>query len=577
VKLSYVCPQCGYENLPGDKFCGDCGHALEELKVTLNIDYSQPESYTPKFLADKILTTRSSIEGEHKLVTVLFADVANYTEGEHKLVTVLFADVANYTSISEKLDPEEAHHIMDGCFKVLMDEIHKYEGTIDKFTGDGVMALFGAPVAHEDHAQRACYAALAMQRAIKEYSEKIERVYGIELKMRIGLNSGPVVVGAVGNDLRMDYTALGDTTNLASRMQSTASPGTVLVSTDTQKLAKDFFKFDPLGKVNVKGKKEPLTTYELIEAGAVDTRIEAAVHKGLTQFAGRRREMGALEEVVKKAQSGSGQVIGIVGEAGIGKSRLILELRGMLPEGEYTYLEGSCLHYGVSVAYLPLLGIVRSYFDLNLKEGEREFVIKRRMRERINRLDENMQDILPSLYDLLSLKIEDEDYLKLEPSIKREKTLEAIRDLLIRESQNRPLILAVEDLHWIDKTSEEFLSYLIGWLANAHILLILLYRPEYTHEWASKSYYSQISVDQLSTRSSSEIVQSILKEGEVVPELPEFILDRAGGNPLFVEELTYTLVENGSIQKQNSKYVLGKNTSDIEVPCCPHRPPREQP
>jgi len=248
----------------------------------------------------------------------------------------------------------------------------------------------------------------------------------------------------------------------------------------------------------------------------------------------------------------------------MGKSRLILELRGMLPKGEYTYLEGSCLHYGVSVPYLPLLDIVRSFFKI--KEGEREFVIKRRMRERINQLDENMQDILPSLYDVLSLKIEDEDYLKVDPSIRREKTFEAIRDLFIRESQKRPLILAVEDLHWIDKTSEEFLSYLIGSLTSAHILLILLYRPEYTHEWVSKSYYSQISVDQLSTKSSSEIVQSILKEGEVVPELPEFILDRAGGNPLFLEEFTSTLVENGSIQKQNGKYVFGKSTSDIEVP-----------
>jgi predicted ATPase len=362
----------------------------------------------------------------------------------------------------------------------------------------------------------------------------------------------------------MDYTALGDTTNLASRMESTAKPGTVLVSTDTHKIARDFFKFDPLGKVSVKGKKESVAIYELIEAGAVDTRIEAAVLKGLTQFAGRQKEMGVLEEAVKKAQSGSGQVVGIVGEAGMGKSRLVLELGGMLPEGEYTYLEGSCLHYGVSVAYLPLLDIVRSYFDL--KEGEREFVIKRRMRERINQLDENMQYILPSLYDVLSLKIEDEDYLKLDPSIRREKTFEAIRDLLIRESQNRTLILAVEDLHWIDKTSEEFLTYLIGWLANAHILLILLYRPEYTHQWASKSYYSQISVDQLSTKSSSEMVQSILKEGEVVPGLMEFILDRAGGNPLFLEEFTYTLVENGSIQKKDHEYVLTTKASEIQIP-----------
>ncbi|GAG37333.1 unnamed protein product, partial [marine sediment metagenome] len=250
-KLEIVCPECGNINPLGSNFCNGCGHDLTEAKSAPPIDYSQPQSYTPKFLADKILTTRGSIEGERKLVTVLFADVANYT------------------SISEKLDPEEVHQIMDGCFKVLMDEIHRYEGTIDKFTGDGVMAIFGAPVAHEDHAQRACYAALAIQGAIKEYGEKIEKECGVEFKMRVGLNSGPVIVGSVGNDLRMDYTAIGDTTNLASRMESMTKPGTVLVSANTHKMAADYFKFKPLGKVEVKGKEEPVEAYQLIEAGEV--------------------------------------------------------------------------------------------------------------------------------------------------------------------------------------------------------------------------------------------------------------------------------------------------------------------
>jgi predicted ATPase len=453
---------------------------------------------------------------------------------------------------------------MDECFKILMDEIHKYEGTIDKFTGDGVMALFGAPVAHEDHAQRACYAALAIQRALEEYSGKIEKECGVDFKMRVGLNSGPVIVGSVGNDLRMDYTAIGDTTNLASRMQTMAKPGSILVSADTHKMARDFFNFESLGKLRVKGKEEPVEAYQLIEAGEVETRFEAAVARGLTKFVGRRREMSALKEAFEKAQSGSGQVVGIVGEAGVGKSRLLLELRGMLPQGEYTYLQGRCLHYGGSMPYLPLLDILRSYFDI--KEGDREFVVKKKMNQKILQLDEKLESILPPLHEILSLKVDDEGYLRLHPQQKRDRTFEAIRDLLIRESENRPLILVVEDLHWIDRTSEEFLTYLIGWLASSRILLILLYRPEYTHQWGSKSYYSQIGVDQLSTRTSAELVQSILEEGEVVPELREVIISRTGGNPLFVEEFTHTLLENGSIKRKDHQYVLNTKPSDIQVP-----------
>jgi len=431
TSLSRICPQCGYEGLsPDDVFCGKCGHDLTEAKAAPTIDYTQPQSYTPKFLADKILDTRSTIEGERKLVTVLFTDVAGYT------------------SISEKLDPEEVHQIMDGCFKVLMDEIHKYEGTIDKFTGDGVMALFGAPVAHEDHAQRACYAALAMQRAMGEYSERLRKDYGVEFKVRVGLNSGPVIIGSVGNDLRMDYTAIGDTTNLASRMETNAKPGTVLVSSDTYKIARDFFRFEPLGEVKVKGKEEPVEAYQLIEASEVETRIEASVAKGLTRFVGRDREIAALKEAFEKAQSGSGQVVGIVGEAGVGKSRLLLELREMLHEKEYTYLEGECLHYGGLMAYLPLLDVLRSYFDI--KEGEREFVVKKKMAEKIAQLDKKLEAILPPLQDILSLKVEDLEYLMLEPQRKREKIFEAIRDLLVRESQNMPLIIAIDDLQWID-------------------------------------------------------------------------------------------------------------------------------
>jgi class 3 adenylate cyclase len=545
-KLLSACPECGVEIFPGDKFCGKCGRNLKEPKEARSVDYSEPQSYTPKHLADKILITRSSIEGERKLVTVFFADVANYT------------------AISEKLDPEEVHQIMDGCFKILMDEIHKYEGTINQFTGDGVMALFGAPVAHEDHAQSACHAALAIQKALGKYGEGLRDDHGIDFKMRIGLNSGNVVVGSIGDDLRMDYTAIGDTTNLASRMEGMAKPGQSMVSQNTYILTRDFFEFKPLGKVEVKGKKEALESYELIKPSEVETRIEAAALRGLSKFIGRGREMEAIKEILEKARSGSGQVIGVVGEAGVGKSRLLLEMRNMLPQGGHTYLEGRCLHYGGSMAYLPILDILRSYFDI--KEGDIESGIKEKIQEKIHQLDERLKTVLPSFQEILSLTVDDGAYLQLEPSVRKIRAFEAIRDLLVRVSETQPLVLAVEDLHWIDKISEEFLGYLIDSLANTHILLILLYRPEYTHQWGPKSHYSRIGMDQLSTRNSAELVEVILEGGEVVPELRELILGRAGGNPLFVEELTQSLLENGSIERKEHEYILSQQASEIEVP-----------
>jgi len=297
----------------------------------------------------------------------------------------------------------------------------------------------------------------------------------------------------------------------------------------------------------VKGKEDPIEAYELLEATQVATRLEAAIVRGLTRFVGRDKEMATLKEAFDKAKAGSGHVVGLVGEAGVGKSRLLFELRQMLPEGHYNCLEGRCLHYGGSMPYLPFLDVIRAYFGI--EEGDREYVIKKKMTEKVRHLDDKLKEALPPIQDILALKVEEEAYVKLDASLKRIKIFEAIRDTLIRESQEKPLVIAIEDVHWIDKTSEEFLGYLIGFLANARIMLLLLYRPEYTHQWASKSYYHQIGVDQLSLTSSAELVQSILEEGEVVPELRELILNRAAGNPLFMEELTHTLMENGAIGK----------------------------
>ena len=544
AKFEFECPKCNASIPAGKKFCGECGQNLHESASFP--DYSKPQSYTPKHLADKILTSRSALEGERKLVTVLFADAADYT------------------AMSEKLDPEEVHQIMDGCFRILMDEIHRYEGTINQFTGDGVMALFGAPVAHEDHALRACHAALSIQKALAEYAEKIAKEYRVSFAMRIGVNSGPVIVGAIGDDLRMDYTAVGDTTNLAARMQNAAKPGMVLLSDHTRRLIKEYFDIKPIGKLALKGKEAPQEAFALIKHGKAATRLEASAAKGFTRFVGRENSMAALMEIYEKVKSGTGQVVGIVGEAGVGKSRLLLEFRNHLPQGEFTYLEGRCVHFGSAMPYLPIIDILRSYFDL--REDEREVPVRKRVTGTLSGLEMDLESALAPICDLLSLRVEDKAYLQLESKERKDRVFEALRNLLSCISRHRPLALAVEDLHWVDKTTEEFLDYFIRWMAGLNVMLVLLYRPEYTHQWGSKSYFNRIGLDQLGLQSSANLVAAILEGGEAAPELTEIILSRAAGNPLFMEELTHSLLENGAIRKEQDRYVLTRKSSALQVP-----------
>ena len=547
LKFEITCPKCSFKIRPASKFCDECGYDLRKSKKATPVDFSKPQSYTPKFLADKILNTRSSIEGERKLVTVFFADVANYT------------------AISEKLDPEVIHRIMDGCFKILLDEIHKYEGTINQFTGDGVMAIFGAPVAHEDHAQRACYAALSIQKALVSYEKKVKKDFGTDFKMRIGLNSGSVIVGSIGDDLRMDYTAVGDTSNLASRIEKAASPGTCLVSEHTHYLSRDYFEFNALGMVVVKGKEEPQEVYELIRVGEVDTRIAASAARGLTRFIGRKNSMAVIEGAWEKASKGSGQVVGVVGEAGIGKSRLLLEFRNSRSKSEFTFLEGRCLHYGSTMAYLPFLDILKQQFGI--EEGEPESAITEKIKDRLTEIDEALiPDTLSAFEDLLSIKPEDQSWLNLQPKEKGTRTFEALRNLLISVSRKKTLVVVIEDLHWIDRTSEEFLNYFIDWLAQTRILLVLIYRPEYTHLWGSKSYYTKLGLSQLTSPSSAELIRAILYDCRIDPELELLIMNRSAGMPFYIEELAYSLLENGSIRREKNQCFLARAPGDIQIP-----------
>jgi predicted ATPase/class 3 adenylate cyclase len=546
-ELKLHCPACGYACKSDSLFCDECGYGLRKQKATASADYSQPKSYTPKFLADKILNIRSNIEGERKVVTVLFADIANYT------------------AISEKLDPEEVHQMMDGCFRILTNEIHKYEGTINQFTGDGIMALFGAPIARENHAQRACYAALSVRRAMEDYGKQIMADYGLEFKMRFGLNSGPVIVGSIGDDLRMDYTAVGDTTNLAKRMESIATPGSVILAENTFRLVKSYFELEALGPVSIKGKESAQYAYALTDSSKVQTRFEESISKGLVRFVGRINSMGTLRNTWDRATDGFGQVLGIMGEPGVGKSRLLFQFISTLFSEDLNYLQGRCLPHGRSIAYLPFLDILKSFFMI--KKGQSDSEIKKNIKEKVTTLNKEFSPtILSAIQQLLSLEIDNESWQNLEPVQRRKYIFDALNSLLIRLSEEKPLIIVVDDLQWIDRTSVEFLSNFIDRISRKPILLVLIYRPEYEHLWQNKPHYNELGLDQLTKESSAQLISAILEEGSVSVELEQFILTQSAGNPLFIEEFIFTLLENNYIERKNNQIVLNPIFDPVKIP-----------
>jgi len=542
TKLEVFCPKCKTPNPPEFKFCGECGHDLREPKEAPAIDYARPQSYTPKHLAEKILTTRSSIEGEHKLVTVMFADVAGFT------------------SMSEKLDPEEVHQIMDGCFKILMDEIHKYEGTINQFTGDGLMALFGAPLAHEDHAQRACHAALAAQKGLVPYAEKLQREFGIEFMVRIGLNSGAVVVGAIGDDLRMDYTAQGDTANLAARMESSAEPGGVLVSEHTYKLAGDFFEFKFVGKIEFKGKQEPQKAYGLMKPTDIETRIEASVARGLKELVGRDDALETLSRAFGRAKQGDAQIVDVVGEAGIGKSRLVYEFEKAMG-GEATFLTGVCAHYGRNINFLPVTDIVRAVF------GVEEGMTAEEVGDRIaQKATDGLASMIPFYRNLLSLPVDDPMFKMLDAEARKDGTFEAVKDLLLVGSAEKPLVVFLEDVHWIDKISEDLFTFFSRCILDHPILMLSAYRPEGAPPWAHGAHYQRLGLETLGSKSAIRLVRNMVGGLPLDPDLEQKIVAKTGGNPFFVEEIVRELLERGDIVKMDDRYVCHRPIDQLQIP-----------
>jgi class 3 adenylate cyclase/tetratricopeptide (TPR) repeat protein len=554
TKLEKVCPNCGSNNPPQYKFCGECGQNLaipsepvpKELSFDQKLDKIQ--RYLPKGLTEKILTQRDRIEGERKQVTVMFCDM----EG--------------FTSLSERLGSEEAYDIMDQVYEILIHKVHDYEGTVNEMTGDGIMALFGAPIALEDAPQRAIRSSLAIHREMGRFSEKMkqERDDIPPLKMRVGIHTGPVVVGTLGNNLRVEFKAVGDTVNLASRVEGLADPGATYVTEDTFKFTEGFFRFEALGQKRVKGKDIPVKVYRVIATSTRRTRFDVSTERGLTPLVGRERELELLLDGYMRSKASHGQALSIISEAGVGKSRLLYEFRKAVANEDVTFFEGKCLSYSRGVAYHPIIDILKSNFDILDKDDDLE--IRNKVSRGLKALAVDEVSTSPYLLELLSVKDSGIDKITMSPETRKERTLEALKRIVLKGSEIRPLILAIEDLHWIDKSSEELQEELLGSIAGARAFLIYTYRPEFVHSWGARSYHSQVNLNRLSNRESLMMVSYLLGTEDLDNSLEEFILEKTEGVPFFIEELVKSFKDLKIIEREDNKYRLAKDLKEVAIP-----------
>jgi class 3 adenylate cyclase/tetratricopeptide (TPR) repeat protein len=547
--LTRICTNCGTQLSATAKFCPECAHPVAAGVVTQR-RFTSPETYTPKHLAEKILTSKSALEGERKQVTVLFADMKGSME--------LLAD----------RDPEDARKLLDPVVEHMMEAVHRYEGTVNQVMGDGIMALFGAPLAHEDHAVRACYAALRMHESVKRYAEGVRRTEGIPIQIRVGLNSGEVVVRSIGSDLKMDYTAVGQTTHLAARMEQMATPGSVLMTADALRLAEGFVQVKSIGPVNVRGMSEPVEVYEITGAGVARTRLQAALRRGLTKFVGRDAETEQLRKALEQARAGHGQVVAVVGEPGVGKSRLFYEFTHSHRTEGCLIVESGSVSYGKATPYLPVIDLLKAYFKVQGRDSQRD--IREKITGKLLTLDKTLDSTLSAFLSLLDVAAEDQQWQNLDPLQRRQRTLEAIKRLLLQESQVQPLLLVFEDLHWIDSETQSFLDSLIDSLPTAPLLLLVNYRPEYRHGWGSKTYYSQLRIDPLPPESAEELLQAVLGDDASLQPLKQVLIARTEGNPFFLEENIRTLIETKVLLGERGKYRLYGPFEIARVPATVH-------
>jgi class 3 adenylate cyclase/tetratricopeptide (TPR) repeat protein len=553
-KIEQKCPQCNKMLPAGAKFCNGCGYKLitkstpSQKEPSFDEKLDKIQKYLPKGLTEKILSQRNRIEGERKQVTVMFVDMEGFTQ------------------LSEKLGPEEAYSVMDRIYEILIHKVHDYEGTVNEFTGDGIMALFGAPIALEDAPQRAIRSAYAIHREMTRFNDKMKQQKANipQIKMRIGIHTGSVVVGTLGNDLRVEFKAVGDTVNLASRMERLAEPGSTYVTDETFKLTEGLFRYEALGDYAVKGKEGKVKAYRVIAPSTSRTRFDVSAERGLTRFVGRERELELLLDGFDRSKTGRGQAFSIVAEAGVGKSRLLYEFRKAVSNEDVTFQEGKCLSFSKGVAYHPVIDIVKSNFDIEAGDGD--FEITEKLKRGLKILEADETSTLPYLLELLSVRDSGIDTKTLSPEARKDRIIEAIKRTSIKSSQIRPLIIAIEDLHWIDKSSEDYLKDLLDSVSGAKVFLIFTYRPEYLPIWGGKSYHSQITLNRLSNRESLTMVSNLLGSKDIESNFAELILEKTEGIPFFIEEFIKSLKDLNVIERKDDKFRLAKDMQAVSIP-----------
>jgi len=494
-----TCPSCGATNPPAAKHCDSCGHALAGAEP---IAAPQP----PEHLAEKIRAGRAALEGERKQVTVLFADVIGSME------------------LAEQSDPEEWRRIMDRYFSILCEGVHRFEGTVDKFTGDGVMAIFGAPIAHEDHARRACYAALHLQHELAAYAAELRRARGLGFSVRMGLNSGEVVVGAIGEDLAMEYTALGHTVGLAQRIEQLAEPGKVYLTQHTASLVEGYLALSDLGEFQLKGSSAALGVHELTGVGAARGRLDVQRGRGFSRFVGRDEELAMLESALEHASAGEGQVIGVVGEAGVGKSRLCHEFAERQRAKGVTVYHVAAQAHAKSVPLVPVLQYLRSLFEITEQDSER--TARERIAGKLLLLDVGFDEDLPLIFDFLAVPDPLRPAPRMDPEARQRQLLAFMKRLTHAQSAREPVVMVGEDLHWLDPASEVFLANRVEAVQGTRSLTVLNFRPEYRAPWMSRSYYRQIALAPLGAEATEALLGDLLGSDPSLDGLAELIRER---------------------------------------------------
>jgi class 3 adenylate cyclase/tetratricopeptide (TPR) repeat protein len=542
-ELSDRCPKCGAKNPDGKKFCGDCGASLgASAPAPAPSPAARPGANKPKV---------ASVEALGEI------------EGERKMVTALFADIKGSTELEQDLDPEEARAIVDPALKLMIAAVNRYDGYVVQSTGDGIFAMFGAPLAHEDHAQRALYASLRMQEDLRRYAGTLRERGRAPIEIRIGVNTGEVVVRAIQTAQgHAEYTPIGHAANLASRMQTVAATGTIATTEDTRKLCEGYFTFRALGPAKVKGVSEAINVHEVTGLGVLRTRLQASAQRGLSKFVGREAELAQMKRALELAQSGRGQMVAAVGEAGVGKSRLFFEFKATGQAG-CLMLEALSVSHGRASAYLPLIDLLKNYFEITPDDDARKR--REKIGGKILMLDRALEDILPYIFNLLEVAEGDDQLARMDPEIRRRRTFDAIKRLLLRESLNRPIVIIFEDLHWVDDGSRELLNLLADSIGTARLLMLVNYRPEFTHNWGNKTYYTQLRLDPLSVESGEQMLNALLDDGRELSPLKRLIVEKTEGNPFFIEEIVQALFEQGALHR-NGTITLTKSLGTIQIP-----------